>query len=308
MTGPSSNFDALRRHAHAIEPDPEFASALRERLRAALLHDAPPLDDLSQHNEGVAMTTTEAPAQMRSLTPYLVVRDARAALDFYVDVFGATRRADPIVMPDGKVGHAEVAIGDSVLMLAEEFPEIGHTVAPSGGPSIRVEVSDVDRAAERARAHGADVVDRGDGGHGRNVAVTDPFGQRWMVTQAPISGTSGESRVRHGHAGYFTFQVPDDSAAKEFYGAVLGWQFSPGNVEGGWGIEGHGLHGGLWGGAGRQVGWKLMYAVDDLASALDRVRANGGTTGETEQHPYGLSADCVDNQGIEFWLWEQPAG
>jgi predicted enzyme related to lactoylglutathione lyase len=49
-----------------------------------------------------------------------------------------------------------------------------------------------------------------------------------------------------------------------------------------------------------------MYAVDDLQSALARVREHGGQVGEVEQHPYGLSADCTDNQGIEFWLWEQP--
>jgi predicted enzyme related to lactoylglutathione lyase len=107
--------------------------------------------------------------------------------------------------------------------------------------------------------------------------------------------------------GYFTFQVPAAEPAKEFYGAVLGWQFSPGRVEGGWGVEGNGLRGGgLFAGPGRQVGWKLVYAVDDLAAALTRVREYGGTAGDAARQPYGLIADCVDNQGIEFALWEQP--
>lgn len=304
MTEPFSNFDALRRPAHAIEPDPAFAAGLKERLRVELLRD-----NTFPAERGEEMSTTEAPTQPRSLTPYLAVSDARAALDFYVEVLGATRRADPIVMPDGRVGHAELAIGDSVLMLAEEFPEIGHTAATAGGAGIRVEVSDVDGAAARARERGAEVsVEEGDGAHGRSVSLRDPFGQRWMLAQAPPRDASGARGVRHGEAGYFTFQVPDDNAAKDFYGAVLGWQFTPGNVEGGWGVEGHGLTGGLWGGPGRQVGWKLMYAVDDLASALGRVRAHGGTAAEPERQPYGLSAECVDNQGIEFWLWEQPAG
>ncbi|OZM72531.1 glyoxalase [Amycolatopsis antarctica] len=294
MTGPYDNFDALHRPAHAIEPDPEFASALKERLRAELL-------------TGGDMTTTEISARMHALTPYLVVTDARAAIEFYVEVFGASRRAEPIVMPDGKVGHAEVAIGDSVLMMAEEFPEMGNTVAPSGGPLIRVEVSDVDRVIARAGARGVEVDDRGDTGHGRSVSMRDPFGQRWLIAQAPPPSTDGTPGIRHGEAGYFTFQVPDDTAAKAFYGAVLGWQFSPGSVEGGWAVEGNGVQGGLWGGPGRQVGWKLMYAVDDLAAALERVRAHGGTAGEPERQPYGLSADCADDQGIEFWLWEQPA-
>jgi predicted enzyme related to lactoylglutathione lyase len=49
-----------------------------------------------------------------------------------------------------------------------------------------------------------------------------------------------------------------------------------------------------------------MYAVDDLDAALARVRAQGGQAADPETHPYGITADCVDNQGIEFWLWRQP--
>jgi predicted enzyme related to lactoylglutathione lyase len=61
----------------------------------------------------------------------------------------------------------------------------------------------------------------------------------------------------------------------------------------------------LWAGD-RQVGWKMMYAVDNLDAALARVREQGGQAGEVENHPYGNTADCTDNQGIEFWLWERP--
>ncbi|AUI62774.1 VOC family protein [Amycolatopsis sp. BJA-103] len=284
-------FDVLRAPSQPVDPDPLFAAELRDNLRRAVLNGA---------------EMTETLAKPRSLTPYLVVTDARAALDFYVDVFGAQRRADPIVMEDGRVGHAELAIGDSVLMLADEFPELGNVVAPSGGTLIRIEVPDVRASARRAVELGGELERPvADEGHGLSGAIKDPYGQRWLVAQAAPSSSSAKP-VRHGEAGYFTFQVPDDGRAKAFYGAVLGWQFSPGRVEGGWGVEGSGLQGGLWGGPGRQVGWKVMYAVDDLAAALDRVRAQGGQAGETEQQPYGLSADCVDDQGIEFWLWEQP--
>ncbi|MBE1580943.1 VOC family protein [Amycolatopsis roodepoortensis] len=284
-------FDALRAPSQPVEPDPLFAAELRDNLRRAVLN-------------GADMTVD---AEVRSLTPYLVVTDARAALDFYVEVFGARRRSDPIVMEDGRVGHAELAIGDSVLMFAEEFPELGIVVAPAGGPLIRVEVADVHASAARAVELGAELRRPvADEGHGLSGEIKDPYGQRWLLAQAAPRPASAATPIRHGEAGYFTFQVPDDERAKAFYGAVLGWQFSPGTVEGGWGVEGSGLQGGLWGGPGRQVGWKPMYAVDDLAAALDRVRAQGGQVGETEQQPYGLSADCVDNQGIEFWLWEQP--
>ena len=246
------------------------------------------------------MTTTETPGRLRTLTPYLVVSDARRALEFYVEVFDATRRGDPIIMEDGRVGHSELAIGDSVLMLADEFPELGIVVAAHGGAQIRIELSDVDASVRRALHLGAELVRPvEDRGYGRGGTIKDPFGQRWLVAEK-----SPEPPVPHGHTGYFTFQVPDDEAAKAFYGGVLGWRFSPGTVEGGWSIEGNGLRGGLWGGPGRQVGWKLMYAVDDLEAALKRVRALGGRTGEIERHPYGRTADCVDNQAIEFWLWE----
>ncbi|WP_199430716.1 VOC family protein [Qaidamihabitans albus] len=297
MTDPSRDaFDALRRPHQPIDPDPVFAADLREALRASVL------------NEGDEMTTTEAPAgaEMHSLTPYLAVQDARRALDFYVEVFGARRRGEPIVMDDGKIGHAEVAIGDSVLMLAEEFPEIGHVVAPSGGATLRVEVPDVAAAVERAVALDAErlgpVEDRG---HGLTGSIRDPFGQRWLLAQAARPAQAGMPAPRHGEAGYFTFTVPDDERAKAFYGAVLGWQFGAGSVPRAWRVEGTGLpDSGLWGGQ-PYAGWKMMYAVDDVEAAAARVRAGGGEVRELRQEPYGRTADCVDDQGVEFWLWQQ---
>jgi len=287
MTDP---LDALREPVRPIDPDPRFADELRDRLRRAVLN-------------GGDMTTTETTAtqgKISALTPYIVVSDARRALDFYVEAFGATRRGEPIIMADGRVGHAELAIGDAVLMLADEFPELDIVVADRGGAQIRIELSDLDAAVRRAVDRGAELLRPvEDRGYGRGGTIKDPFGQRWLVAEK-----SPEPPTPQGHAMYFTFQVPDDEAAKAFYGNVLGWQYTPGSVEGAWGIEGNGLQGGLWGGPGRQVGWKLMFAVDNLEAALDRVRSQGGRAGEVEQHPYGRTADCADNQGIEFWLWE----
>lgn len=289
-------FDALRRPSERVGPDPDFAAELRDNLRRVILN-------------GADMTTTEAAptstAELRSLTPYLAVSDARAALDFYVDVFAATRRGEPILMDDGRIGHAELAIGDAVLMLAEEYPEIGHVAPQGGGASVRVEVPDADVSVARALELGATLIRAvSDSPYGRGGSFRDPFGQRWLVSQ---STPKPEPTPKQGEAMYFTFQVPSDEPAKTFYGAVLGWQFSPGSVEGAWNIEGDGQPGGLWGGPGRQVGWKLMFAVDDLGAALTRVGEQGGQAGEVENHPYGLTADCTDNQGIEFWLWQQPA-
>ncbi|WP_370969894.1 VOC family protein [Amycolatopsis sp. cg9] len=286
-------FDALRRPSARVEPDPDFAAELRDNLRRSILNGA----DMT--------TTSEAPAtaaELRSLTPYLAVSDARAALDFYVEVFGAVRRGDPILMDDGRIGHAELAIGDAVLMLAEEYPEIGHVAPREGGASVRVEVPDPDVSVARALERGATLIrEVTDSPYGRGGSFRDPFGQRWLVSQATVSPPAPSP----GAAMYFTFQVPEAEPAKSFYGAVLGWQFTPGSVSDAWGFSGPGLEGGLWAGD-RQVGWKLMYAVDDLEAALTRVREQGGRAGEVENHPYGTTADCVDNQGIEFWLWEKP--
>jgi len=280
-------FDALRRPSAR-------AAELRDNLRRAILN-------------GADMTTTEAPtttAELRSLTPYLAVSDARAALDFYVDVFGATRRGEPILMDDGRIGHAELAIGDAVLMLAEEYPEIGHVAPQNGGASVRVEVPDADVSVTRALELGSTLIRAvSDSPYGRGGSFRDPFGQRWLVSQATPKPAPAS---KPGEAMYFTFQVPEAEPAKTFYGAVLGWEFTPGSVSDAWSFSGPGLEGGLWAGD-RQVGWKLMYAVDDLDAALRRVREQGGEAGEVEHHPYGTTADCTDNQGIEFWLWERPA-
>ncbi|MFF1611041.1 VOC family protein [Amycolatopsis sp. NPDC058278] len=285
-------FDALRRPSARVAPDPDFAAELRDNLRRLILNGA----DMT--------TTSEAPAtaaELRSLTPYLAVSDARAALDFYVEVFGAVRRGEPILMDDGRIGHAELAIGDAVLMLAEEYPEIGHIAPGEGGASVRVEVPDVDTSVNRALELGATLIRAvSDSPYGRGGSFRDPFGQRWLVSQATPKPSPSP-----GEAMYFTFQVPEAEPAKSFYGAVLGWEFTPGSVSDAWSFSGPGLEGGLWAGD-RQVGWKLMYAVDNLEAALTRVREQGGQAGEVENHPYGTTADCTDNQGIEFWLWERP--
>ncbi|MET1073710.1 MAG: VOC family protein [Umezawaea sp.] len=287
MTDP---FDALHRPPRPVDPDPAFAARLRARLEEAVLN---------QDRGDMTSTVTK----LRTLTPYLAVTDARAAIAFYAEVFGAVPQGEQVVMDDGRVGHAELVFGESVVMLSEEFPEVGH-LAPTGAhPSYRLEVADVDRTVERALERGAELLRPvADSPHGRGGTVLDPFGHRWLVAQAAAEPPAAPG-PRHGELGYHTFQVPDAEAAKSFYGTVLEWRFSPGQVENGWRIDGAGGLAGLWGGQA-QVGWKLMYAVRDLEAALVKVVEQGGTAGPVERQPYGLSADCVDDQGIGFWLWE----
>ena len=106
---------------------------------------------------------------------------------------------------------------------------------------------------------------------------------------------------RHGALAYVTLHVRDSARARAFYGAVLGWRVSPGPSEDGWAVEGTWPMTGIGGGHDRGVALP-MYRVDDIAAAVARVRADGGTATDPERLPYGLSAQCVDDQGTRFFL------
>jgi PhnB protein len=119
------------------------------------------------------------------VTPYLIVDDGAAAIGFYTSVLGAGERMR-MAGPDGKVGHAELNVGDSVIMLADEHPEM-NAVGPKtvgGTPvSIHVYVEDSDSVFERAIAAGAKSLAPmenkfyGD----RSGSFEDPFGHHWNV-------------------------------------------------------------------------------------------------------------------------------
>jgi PhnB protein len=116
--------------------------------------------------------------------PYLVVDGADAAITFYKEVLGATERMR-MGAPGGKVGHAELNIGDSVLMLADPFPE-RDVYAPKEGTnafSVMVYVDDVDAVFQKAQERGAKTVRPvEDQFYGDRLGVfEDPFGHRWNV-------------------------------------------------------------------------------------------------------------------------------
>ncbi len=125
---------------------------------------------------------------MSEIRPYICVSDARAAVDWYVSALGAVVATPPMIMPDGRVGHAEVTFGGARVMMSDPHPEI-HVDAPADGRGAAVTLylttDDVDGVAERAAAAGA-TLDRGpeDGGHGRTAVLRDPFGHRWMLGES----------------------------------------------------------------------------------------------------------------------------
>ena len=119
------------------------------------------------------------------VTPYLCVDGASAAIEFYGKVFGAKERMR-MPAPDGRIGHAELEIGDSLVMLSDEYPEMGHRGPKTIGGTpvtISVYVDDVDDAFERAVSSGAtsvqEVEDRFYGD--RTGTFEDPFGHRWSI-------------------------------------------------------------------------------------------------------------------------------
>ena len=125
------------------------------------------------------------PEGYHSVTPYLIIKDAAKAIEFYKNVLGATEvlRMDG---PGGKVGHAELKIGDSHIMLADEHPEMGYRSATAIGASpisLYVYLPDCDEVVKRAVAAGADlkrpVQDQFYGD--RNGTFHDPFGHVWTV-------------------------------------------------------------------------------------------------------------------------------
>jgi uncharacterized glyoxalase superfamily protein PhnB len=300
--------DALRADGPTpADPDPVFAARLRQRLARAL--------DLDQGADMTTETTTDtatgpdtAPVTpgYHSVNAYLTVSDGRAALDWYTDVLGARQRGEPVWMPDGRLGHAEMIIGNSALMLSEEFPEIGvrsPTSLGGAGVSLLVYVADVEATVRRATDRGGRLDRPVEESHGdRRGVVVDPFGHRWMVS-APVTPTERPPREpRHGDPGYITLEVVDLARAEAFYGAVLGWRFSPGSIPEGRQVESPMPPVGLAGGAERSRGI-MAYRVDDVMEAVARVRAAGGRADDPEPKPYGTLVSCEDDQGTPFQLW-----
>lgn len=125
-------------------------------------------------------------AHVQAVTPYLCVRDGRAALAWYAEALGA-QVGEPWVGEDGRIGHAELSLGGHRLFLSESSPEYG--VEPPaegrGAPmSLVLEVDDCSAALERARRAGATVTRELEEQAERSVAtVLDPAGHRWMLIQ-----------------------------------------------------------------------------------------------------------------------------
>ena len=135
-------------------------------------------------------------SETHAITPYLIVGDAAAAIAFYIKAFGAEesfRLTDP---HSGKIGHADLKVGDAGLMLADEHPDFGAlSPATIGGTPVKLHLSvaDSDATVARAERAGATVLRPvQDQMHGeRSGMIVDPFGHQWFIG-TPVAEVSPE--------------------------------------------------------------------------------------------------------------------
>lgn len=301
----------LRGDELPVQPDPAFAARLRARLESAL--------SLPNRTEGVDMSGTDtaiaelteptaepevatAPPRAAAL-PYLSVADARDAIAWYIDTFGASLVGEMYEMDDGRIGHAELQIGDGVLYLADEYPELG-LKAPdpqASSVSLMLHVADTDLILERARERGAAVQREPYENYGaRNATIIDPFGHRWMLS-GPVTGAP--IQIQHGDVGYISVWTPDADRAAAFYGHVLGWTYDPETHQ----VTNAKAHIGIYSVEGPPTLF-CCYAVADLEGARQAILAGGGTVDEVEEFDFGTLRGATDPQGTSFGVFRPNPG
>ncbi len=293
------------------------------------------------------MATHAPAAQLRHVTPYLCAHDARAAIAWYTEYFGARLNGDPLSM-DGapfddtsRVGHCELWFGDSVVYLSDEWPE-GGVLSPRtlGGTASSFvldvpTVADVDAIFDRAVAHGATALrPPSDQFYGARAGqLSDPFGYRWSISSAtaPLDDLTDDlsdvptiAATRGGEGepflatelwnevGYYTIAVPDPARARAFYNGLFGWDLpEPDRTNAGYlGMHNHStkIPMGVINETAGERATRLFFRVHDLDAAVARVLELGGTVVSADRYDSGGNAVVRDDQGYEFDLWQPAEG
>ncbi len=149
--------------------------------------DVVDLDQSLSYKHPMSTKPSPIPSGHATATPYLTVKDSTQAIAFYQKAFGAVDRGYRIVAPNGMTAHAEIQIGNSVIMLADEAPDHG-TASPLslGGSPVRIAlyVEDSDAVAQSAVAAGAKlIIPVADQFYGhRSGRIEDPFGHVWIIS------------------------------------------------------------------------------------------------------------------------------
>jgi predicted enzyme related to lactoylglutathione lyase len=286
-------FEALRTAPTPIDPDPAFAARLRARV-ARLLQPA----------TGEPMIISDRVRQGDITYMSLYVQDLSRAATFYERALGW--RLGPVDVPwarqvEGQSLPHGLASLDSVVA---HYSALGLKLPDAFAPGAYVTfaVPDIEAAVERVRAAGGQATPPGDFPYGRLAECMDDQGMVFGLHQArELAARPPATGARQGDVAYIVFEVPGSARARAFYGAVLGLEFSPGRAADGWNIAEIVPMSGLAGGRShpRIV---PMYRVDDIRDAVARIRAAGGRATDPVVQPYGIGAECIDDQGTEFYV------
>ncbi len=330
----TDSFDSLRLPDEPMAPSAAFTKTLRARIERALGIASVPMN---VSTKGTTMTRT--PPGHHVVTAYLSCRGAADALAFYADVFGAVEVGQRYVdESDGRIGHAEFVIGDTHLMISDEYPDYG-AVSPEtlGGSPVMftVYVDDVDTVFARAVNGGArGLREPEDQPYGARMgALLDPWGHRWSVQtltdgiERPIEGfelvtaapsVAPAAPVRSDRAqelldgpaqlGYFAIWTADMDRSTTFFSDLFGWQIVDGghiaNIDPPGGLAGHDKRTA----SSPNEAITLYFQVPDVNIAAARVTELGGQVLLVTNYDSGGNAECLDPTGAPFQLHQPNLG
>jgi predicted enzyme related to lactoylglutathione lyase len=279
----SDPLGVLHTEDQPVKPDPDFAARLRRRLESAL-----------SLPEGVIMSGTAN--EISELTESAIrhgdigyvsvwAPDADRAAAFYTKVLGwtydrASHRVTNVEEPTG----ISAASGRPTLFCCYAVTDVRATraaIAEAGG--VPGEIRETD--------------------YGVLLDATDPQGMAFAVYEPVVARKRPEiNGTGPGALSYVTYEVADSAGFRDFYARVLGWAFEPGRISDGWQLVGpHPMSGAAGGSEHPAV--VPMWTVGDIDAAVARVRDAGGTVlAEPARQPYGISAECTDDQGTRFYL------
>jgi len=285
----SDPLDALRMTVVPIAPDPVFAANLRRRLQLEMTGDQEQEETMT---EALLRDQMSRNGTRHGDVSYitLALPDAAAGRTFYGSVLGWTFAAGQLEEEGNQVD--------------EVIPQVGLWPAPAwragmhAGAILCFRVDDIGAAVETVRDRGGTATEIVQQPYGRESECTDGQGLRFFLHQLPPPGAPVDPNgSRQGDISYVVLKVADLGRAQRFFSSLLGWSFEPGRS--GVHVQGPAPMTGMSEG---DAGAILCFQVDDLTSAVDRVRQAGGTAQEITQQPYGLESTCVDNQGVPFFL------
>jgi predicted enzyme related to lactoylglutathione lyase len=273
----------LRQPLVPLAPDPAFAAHLRARIQRAL-------------TEGGTMPAFRELAASEGDLAYfsLQVDDAARARHFYGAVLGWRFGADD------ESGHSAQVEGQALPLGIWDGPPSPGARKP--GVLLVHRVADLAASTAAVRALGGTASEPHRETYGLAAECADDQGNGFTLLEMPPETPRPPANGgRPGDVVYITISPGDEVRASEFFTSLFGWRFTAGSVSNGLQVSGPAPMMGLWGGLGRQS-VTLMYLVDDITAAVRRVRDAGGTAADPEQQPYGITSDCVDDQGMAFSL------